>query len=196
MKAILHKVSKSYQGQTVIKDLSMTLQGTTVLMAPSGHGKTTLARLLLGLEQPDSGSVLLDGTLAAVFQEDCLCSHLTAVQNVTLVCGKAAKKAASQGLQALGLTPEDCKKPVAKLSGGQARRVALVRAMLAPADGVVLDEPFKGLDDATRHTAIAWTKQQLAGRWLLLITHSRQEAEQFGGTQIVWCNDEKNRQNA
>lgn len=186
MKAVLQQVSKSYQGQTVLKDLSMTLEGTTVLMAPSGHGKTTLARLLLGLEQPDSGTVLLDGTLAAVFQEDRLCGHLTAVQNITLVCGKTAQKAAYQALQTLGLTQEDCQKPVVKLSGGQARRVALVRAMLAPTDGVVLDEPFKGLDDVTRHKAVEWTKQHLAGRWLLLITHSQQEAEQFGGTRIVW----------
>lgn len=186
MKATLQHVTKCYQGQMVLNDVTLTLEGTTVLMAPSGQGKTTLARLLLGLEQPDSGSVFVDGTLAAVFQEDRLCSHLTAVENITLVCGASAKEEAITALQALGLTQEDCQKPAAKLSGGQARRVALVRAMLAPADGVVLDEPFKGLDDATRFAAIGWTKQRLAGRWLLLITHSKQEAQEFGGTQLCW----------
>ena len=89
---------------------------------------------------------------------------------------------ARQALEELGLSDEDLNKPAAVLSGGQQRRVALARAMLAPADGVVLDEPFKGLDEATAARAMAWTRQKAAGRWLLLITHDPEQAAFFGGT--------------
>lgn len=186
MKAVLDHVTKGYGGQPVLEDVSLTLEGMNVLMAPSGQGKTTLARLLLGLEKPDEGTVTVTGRLAAVFQEDRLCPQLTAVQNVTLVCPKGSERAALDALEALGLTEADLQKPAAQLSGGQARRVAMARAMLAPAEGVILDEPFKGLDGDTRQRAIAWTKAALAGRWLLLITHDEEEANTFGGSTLRW----------
>lgn len=186
MRAVLQHVSKRYQDQIVFTDLNLILEGTTVLMAPSGYGKTTLSRLLLGLEQPDSGTVSVDGRLVAVFQEDRLCNQLTAVQNITLVSTAIDKKQAQDALLFLGFTQADFQKPVRQLSGGQARRVALVRALLAPADGVLLDEPFKGLDQETRRKAMEWTKKQIGNRWSLLITHSAQEAQAFGGKQLKW----------
>lgn len=186
MRAVLQHVSKRYQNQIVFDDLNLVLEGTTVLMAPSGYGKTTLSRLLLGLEQPDSGKITVDGRLVAVFQEDRLCSQLTAVQNITLVSTDVDKKQAQNALLSLGLTQAELKKPVRQLSGGQARRVALARALLASADGVLLDEPFKGLDQETRQKAIEWTKKQIGNRWLLLITHSAEEAKAFGGKQLKW----------
>ena len=67
MKAILKGVGKRYGDQWVLRDLDLTLEGVNVLMAPSGRGKTTLARLLLGLEQPDSGSLVVDGRIVAQF---------------------------------------------------------------------------------------------------------------------------------
>ena len=87
-------------------------------------------------------------------------------------------------LAALGLCEEDWSKPARQLSGGQARRVALARAVLAPAEGVILDEPFKGLDEETRQRAMDWVRRMLKGRWLLLITHDEQEAEAFGGARV------------
>ncbi len=186
MRAVLKQVSKCYQGQVVLNDLTLVLEGQTALMAPSGYGKTTLSRLLLGLEQPDSGLVEVDGTLVAVFQEDRLCNHLTAIQNIRLVSPHITEEQAKQALQTLGFTESEFAKPTKQLSGGQARRVALVRALLAEADGVLLDEPFKGLDEETRAKAIAWTKQTIADRWMLLITHNFQEAQAFGCKTIQW----------
>lgn len=188
MKAVLSGVSKGYGGRQVLQNASCTLEGVNVLTAPSGAGKTTLARLLLGLETPDSGTIQLTGRLAAQFQEDRLCPQLTAVQNVTLVCppGPGSRQEAEAALQALGLAQQERHKPAAQLSGGQARRVALARAMLAPADGVILDEPFQGLDDEAKQTAIRWVKKTLAGRWLLLITHDAAEAAAFGGGSVPW----------
>ena len=186
MKAVLHQIFKSYGPTQVLDNLSLTLEGVTVLMAPSGQGKTTLARLLLGLEQPDSGRMEITGHLVAQFQEDRLCEHLTAVENICLVLGKSGKNRAEQALKQLGLEEQALKKPVCQLSGGQRRRVSLVRAMLADAEGVILDEPFKGLDADSRAMALEWVKQQIQGRWILLITHDKTEAEALGGTLLEW----------
>ena len=80
----------------------------------------------------------------------------------------------------MGLTPQDVEKPVGELSGGQRRRVALLRALLAPADVVVLDEPFKGLDEAARQAAAAYVRRMQAGRTLLCITHEEGDAALLG----------------
>ncbi len=185
MKAILKGVGKRYGDQWVLRDLDLTLEGVNVLMAPSGRGKTTLARLLLGLEQPDSGSLVVDGQIVAQFQEDRLCSQLSAVGNVALCCPQLGREQIETALARLGLCEEDWAKPARQLSGGQARRVALARALLAPAEGVILDEPFKGLDEETRQRAMDWVHRALNGRWLLLITHDEQEAGAFGGASVV-----------
>ncbi len=183
MKAELQNVTKCYGQTVVLENISKTLTGTTLLTGPSGRGKTTLARLLLGLEEPDGGTVKTDGRLSALFQEDRLCGQLSAVENVALVLGKRPDKAqVSRELSALGLGKEELQKPARLLSGGQKRRVSLARAMLAPADGVVLDEPFKGLDEAARKKAVLWTKQKAAGRWLLLITHDPRDLADFEGS--------------
>lgn len=182
MKATLEGVGKAYNGVPVLRAVSAELTGHTVLMGPSGRGKTTLARLLLGLETPDCGKVTVDGRLAAVFQEDRLCGQLSAEENVALVLKRGAdKQTVRAALEQLGLPGSEQKKPVRQLSGGQKRRVALARALLAPADGLVLDEPFKGLDETALQIAMAWTREKAQGRWLLLITHDPVQAAYFGG---------------
>lgn len=192
MKAILKGVGKRYGDQWVLRDLDLTLEEVNVLMAPSGRGKTTLARLLLGLEQPDSGSLVADGRIVAQFQEDRLCGQLSAVGNVALCCPQLGREQIEAALEELGLCEEDWAKPARQLSGGQARRVALARALLAPAEGVILDEPFKGLDEETRQRAMDWVHRALNGRWLLLITHDEQEAGAFGGASVVIPELQKN----
>lgn len=185
MKAEFLDVSKSYGEQQVLQNISRMLCGTTLLVGPSGRGKTTVARLLLGLEKPDEGKVTADGHLAALFQEDRLCGQLSAVENVALVLGKRPnRQMVEKELLTLGLEKQDLHKPARLLSGGQKRRVSLARAMLAPAEGIVLDEPFKGLDAAARETAVRWTKEKTAGRWLLLITHDPRDQEDFEGE--IW----------
>ena len=92
---------------------------------------------------------------AFVFQEDRLIDHLSALSNVILPLGRSdeAKKAGMKALKLLGLAGEE-DKPAGKLSGGMARRVAIARAMLAGADVVFMDEPFKGLDKANHNRHI------------------------------------------
>lgn len=163
-------------------DLSLTPGGVTALMGPNGSGKTTVARLLLGLDRPDGGAVEgLDGRpRSAVFQEDRLCPQLSAVDNVRLVLGRGADRAAVlEALAAVGLDDAAVHAPVRELSGGQRRRVAIVRAVLADAELVVLDEPFTGLDQAVKPVTMAWVRDRCAGRTVLLVTHDEREAAWF-----------------
>lgn len=106
--------------------------------APSGWGKTTLLRILMGLEAPTSGSVEGVGRVGAVFQEDRLCPQLTAEENVALVLTAEQYKVKTQykeqirdDLIQLGLDDEALALPARKLSGGQKRRTALLRALWA-----------------------------------------------------------------
>ena len=107
--------------------------------------------------------------------------RLSAQGNLRFACGAALDEPRmAEAFAAVGLTPQDVEKPVGELSGGQRRRVALLRALLAPADVVVLDEPFKGLDEAARQAAAAYVRRMQAGRTLLCITHEEGDAALLG----------------
>ena len=131
---ILH-LTKRFGEKTLFEDLNLTVEEPAVLWAPSGWGKTTLLRVLMGLETPTSGSVQGVGRVSAVFQEDRLCPQLNAVQNVALVLPGLEtqyKEQIETCFQQLGLDSTALVLPARKLSGGQKRRVALLRALLAP----------------------------------------------------------------
>jgi NitT/TauT family transport system ATP-binding protein len=181
----LRAVTQRFGDEVVLNGLDLDLvEGrVTALMGANGAGKTTVARLLLGLAVPDGGAVSgLEGLRrAAVFQEDRLCEQLTAVGNVRLVLDRAIRASAVvDELRRVGLDGETLVKPVRELSGGQRRRVAIVRALMADADLLVLDEPFKGLDSEAKTLVMSYVRDRCAGRTTLLITHDPAEAEWFG----------------
>lgn len=185
----LRGVTKRFGDQVVLDGLDLDLaEGrATVLIGPNGSGKTTLARLLLGLAVPDGGVISgLEGLRrTAVFQEDRLCEQFTAAGNVRLVLDRATSlSAVADELRRVDLSGDSLAKPVRDLSGGQRRRVAIVRALMADADLSVLDEPFKGLDDAAKTLVMSYVRERCADRTMLLITHDRSEAEWFGACVI------------
>ena len=120
----LENVSKSFDGISVLKDVSFTVgDGEAVqLTGVSGSGKTTLFNIILGLKKANLGIVVSPKRTVAVFQEDRLIEHLSAVENVAIVSDEASACAL---LKELGLTDSDLSKPSRDLSGGQRRRVAL-----------------------------------------------------------------------
>ena len=93
-------VSKSFEGKPVLQNVNLAVSGTVAIMAPSGSGKTTLLRILLGLLAPDAGEVRTGGArVGAVFQEDRLIEHMTALQNLALVAGKASRAQLKEHLE-------------------------------------------------------------------------------------------------
>ena len=88
----IEHLTKQFGEKTLFRDLCLTVDGPAVLWAPSGWGKTTLLRILMGLDTPTAGRVRGVGRAAAVFQEDRLCPQLTALQNVTLVLPGSEKQ--------------------------------------------------------------------------------------------------------
>ena len=164
---------KSYGGTAVLQGVSFTAEtGLTRVTGSSGIGKTTLLRILLGLERADGGTTNADRfRWAAVFQEDRLLEHLDAAGNLRFALGAAydGKKAASL-LEALGLGAVGSKR-VRDFSGGMKRRLALARALLAPCDALALDEPFTGLDAGNRDIALSCILRAAEKKIVLLAAH-------------------------
>lgn len=173
----LHHVTKRFGAKTVFDNFSLELPlgQATCLMGPSGCGKTTLLNLLMGLVEPDSGSVTTISPQSAVFQEDRLLPALSALGNLRLVTGRGRDSELTALLEELGLG-EEGHKPVRDFSGGMKRRVAIARALLADARLLLLDEPFKGLDAQTRDRTARVIRERAAGQTLVLVTHDPQEA--------------------
>ncbi len=184
---VLKDICKAYGEQTVLDGFTAVFPGgeVTCIEGPSGCGKTTLLRLIAGLEKPDGG--ILEGVperIAFVFQEDRLCEDFGAVSNVRLATGKAmSREEIMEHLREIGL--EDAKdKPVREFSGGMKRRVAVVRAVCCRADLIILDEPFKGLDEALRARVMDYVKKHSEGKTVLCVTHDGAEAEYLGGKKF------------
>lgn len=181
-------VCKAYGANEVLRRATFTLPGGGVrcLMAPSGSGKTTLFRVLLGLEHADSGEIrgISPGRISMMFQEDRLCDTLTPVENVALVLSAETRRADVAALLA-EILPTDCLgQPAMELSGGMRRRVSLARAVAFPSDLIVLDEPFTGLDQATKEKVIAFVLRHRAGRTLLVATHGEDDARLLGAERV------------
>ena len=182
----LNAVSHSYGSQQVLKDLDLTLDPgqRLAVMGPSGSGKTTMLRIVLGLLKADSGTV--ENTFrktAAVFQEPRLLPWRTAAENVNLILGDTPETLpkARQHLAVLGLEDAADKYP-RELSGGMQQRVAIARALAAEGDLLILDEPFKAMDEDLRRQVMALVSQTEAA--ILMVTH--EEAEAFAlGCKII-----------
>ena len=179
----IEHLTKQFGEKTLFRDLCLTVDGPAVLWAPSGWGKTTLLRILMALDTPTAGRVRGVGRAAAVFQEDRLCPQLTALQNVTLVLPGSEKQYKEQigsDFQQLGMDAAALALPAARLSGGQKRRTALLRALWAPSDTLLLDEPFTGMDPDTLAAAAALLRTRCGTEPVLLATHDREAIRLLG----------------
>ena len=152
-----------------------------ILMGRSGGGKTTMLRILSGLESPDEGSVegIHRDHMRYGFQEDRLIPHLDALANIGLANPGVGEEKIRSLLEEAGLSGQ-LGVPAGRLSGGEKRRVALIRAICQGAEVLLLDEPFTGLDEANRDRMLSLTKRECEGKTLILATHSREEALALG----------------
>ncbi len=181
---IIKNLSKAYGSNKVLENISVTFPAREIscVMAPSGKGKTTLFKIIMGLEKADSGEVIIpkDSTLAAVFQEDRLCENLTAEANI-VIATSARKEKIAGALCEIGLNGFE-KAAVSTLSGGMKRRVAILRALLSSADIILMDEPFKGLDEDTKHNVMQLVKRYTKEKTVIIVTHIESEATNLGAS--------------
>lgn len=194
----LKNISKRFGDKQILSDFNLVIpeKQILVIVGPSGGGKTTLLRMLAGLETIDSGQIIYNGQelaldelgkrnlLGFVFQDFQLFPHLSVLENLTLsptktmnVDKKVAEKQAKQLLERLGLAEQASAYPYS-LSGGQKQRVALARAMMIHPEIIGYDEPTSALDPELR---LEVEKLILANRELgitqIVVTHDMQFAE-------------------
>jgi glutamine ABC transporter, ATP-binding protein GlnQ len=194
----LKNISKKFKDRQILSDFNLTVEKNKILaiVGPSGGGKTTLLRMLAGLEKIDSGEIIYNGEslpvdelekrnlLGFVFQDFQLFPHLTVLENLVLSPIKTmnmekndAEKKAIELLEKLGLEKQINNYPTS-LSGGQKQRVALARAMMINPKIIGYDEPTSALDPELRlEVEKLILKNRELGITQIVVTHDLQFAE-------------------
>ena len=186
----------TYESTPVLQNLSIYIGAGEIvaLTGPSGSGKTTLLRCIAGLEVVESGTILLSGEeitskpahlrrIGLVFQDNQLFPHLNVAKNISyslMIQGTRQKlidEKVTEVLELVGLTHLS-KREVFKLSGGEAKRIAVARALVAQPKVLLLDEPLNGLDKELHARLLAdlGTLLRLRGTTTLHVTHDQDEA--------------------
>ncbi|MCL7413897.1 MAG: ABC transporter ATP-binding protein [ANME-2 cluster archaeon] len=190
----INDVTKYYRDVKVIEHFSLEVSDHTslVVLGPSGCGKTTLLRLIAGLEIPDEGEIYINGSLVScpgwvlpphrrsigfVFQTSALWPHMTVSQNIRFGLHSGNDGRVQEMLTRTGLMELANRYP-SQISGGQARRVALARALAPEPEYLLLDEPLTNLDPDLKQEMLTLIKETVAntGGSLIYVTHDAGEA--------------------
>lgn len=199
----LDRISVAHDGRSLVRDLSFSVErgSTTALLGPSGVGKSSLLRVIAGIDRPAGGRILLDGSdvtdtpihqrrIGLVFQDNQLFPHLSVADNVAYGLrnavtrevrrswrGSRTRERVHELLSLVGLADRE-NDPVGVLSGGEAKRVALARGLAPTPKALLLDEPLTGLDRALHDRLMEdlATILRTTGTTTLIVTHDESEA--------------------
>jgi ABC-type sulfate/molybdate transport systems ATPase subunit len=202
----IRQVTKLFGNIKAVDALTLEIPAgeTLVIQGPSGSGKTTLLRLVAGLELPDQGEIHIAGEpvsapswctppfsrhIGFVFQRSALWPHMTTAQNISFairVKGKHEKTTLLNQLLDMAVLSDLADRYPSQLSGGEARRVALARALAAQPRRLLLDEPFTSLDLdlKTQLLRVIQAYTQEHNTTLLYVTHTADEAQHIGGRMV------------
>lgn len=175
----LENITKSFNGKEIFSLFSCDIPDgkITYIMGASGIGKTTLLRIIAGLDTDFCGNVEKNGKIAYVFQEPRLFPALTVKDNVMIV-GKGTDARCEDILSLLEL--QGCENMMPdELSGGMKMRLSIARALYSGADIYLMDEPFGALDDEMKKRLAAKIFDFLKGKTLVVVSHSIEEAELY-----------------
>ena len=178
----IENLTKQYGTQLVLDGFSLSVRDgeKIAIMGESGRGKTTLLRIVAGLETYDAGQIsgFDKKDVAYVFQEPRLFDSLSVIKNLTVVSSqpsRIAEKTAMELLTWVGLEKDKAKYP-SELSGGMKQRLALARAFMVDRPILLLDEPFSALDQETRNDMIEFVKARTKNKTVILVTHDLSDA--------------------
>lgn len=177
-------ITKKFENKMVISDFSCEIPDgkITYLMGASGIGKTTLLRIIAGLDTNFSGKIIKSGTICTVFQEPRLFPTLTVKENICIVSDE--KKEIQDILECLEIS--NCKNMLpAELSGGMKMRVSIARALYADGDIYLMDEPFSSIDENMRERIIPVLFRKLSGKTVLIVSHNSDEAKKYADKIIA-----------
>lgn len=178
----LININKSYGDNQIYDNFSYCIKKNkiTSIFGASGCGKTTLLRIIMKLEKPDSGEIIINNgekyKLSAVFQEHRLLPWATAFDNVNLIVNN--KEKSMYWLDNVGLSDAIGKYP-SEMSGGMNQRVALARALAYDSGILIMDEPFRALDIVLKDKIIEFILNERNKRTVVLVTHEKDIIEEI-----------------
>ena len=187
----LTEVTKSFGKNVLFRNFSYTFQknGIYAIVGNSGKGKTTLLRIIAGLDKRYSGELSVCGSISFMFQEHRLFPTLSALDNILDISFDARTEeneaVSKELLLKLNFKEDELSKFPSELSGGMRQRISFARAILRQSDILILDEPTKELDSELRERIIEIIKSEAERRLIIVVSHSKEDLSELSATQII-----------